>query len=86
MIIIKTKDADEAAFYWTQKGFKLESVETTDGFKRKVLWFVFEADLSDEKYEKLKQDYRNGKTLVEPKMYAMKRADIKSLIRENIFS
>ena len=39
-----------------------------------------------EKYEKLKQDYRNGKTLVEPKMYAMKRADIKNLIRENIFS
>ena len=86
MITIKTKDADEAAFYWTQKGFKLKSVETTDGFKRKVLWFVFEADLSDEKYEKLKQDYRNGKTLVEPKMYAMKRADIKNLIRENIFS
>lgn len=86
MMIIKTKDTDEAAFYWTQEKFKLKTVEKTDGYKRKILWFVFETEMTEEECDKLKQDYRNGKTLVEPKIYAMKRADIKNLIRENIFS
>jgi hypothetical protein len=86
MMIIKTKDADEAAFYWTQNDFELKSVEISEGFKKKILWFVFETDIQEEDFNKLKQDYRNGKTLVEPKMYAIKRAEIKNLIRENIFS
>lgn len=85
MIEVRTKDADEAAFFWTQNGFELTKVETTDGFKRKILWFVFSAETNEEDFNQLKQQYRNGKTLVEPKNYALKRAEVKNLIRENIF-
>lgn len=86
MIEIKTKDSDEATFFWVQDNIELKTVEVTDGFRKKILWFVFEADITDEQLEVLKNDYRNGKTLVEPKLYSAKRAEVKNLIREKIFS
>lgn len=86
MIEIKTKDADEAAFFWVQDKIELRTVEVINGYKKKILWFIFDADISDEEFETLKTDYRNGKTLVEPKQYSIKRAEVKNLIRENIFA
>lgn len=85
-IEIKTKDADEAAFFWTQTDFELSDTEIVDGFRKKVLWFVFTSTLTEEQINALKNDYRNGKTLVEPKQYANKRAEIKGIIREKLFS
>lgn len=85
MIQIRTKDADEAAFYWTQDNISFLKTECKNGYSKKVLWFVFEADMTEENLQTLKNDYRNGKTLVQPKNYASKRAQIKNLIRENIF-
>ena len=83
---IRTKDADEAAFLWVQDRIELMKTELKYGYRKKVLWFVFETSLSEQEFENLRNDYMNGKTLVEPKAYAAKRAEVKNLIRENIFA
>lgn len=83
---IRTKDADEAAFFWVQEKIELSRIELKYGYKKKVLWFVFDSTLSEGEFEDLRNSYLNGKTLVEPKAYAAKRAEVKNLIRENIFS
>lgn len=82
---IRTKDADEAAFLWVQDGFELAGTELKYGYRKKVLWFVFESSIGEEELATLMNDYMNGKTLVEPKAYAARRAEVKNLIRENIF-
>lgn len=83
---IRTKDADEAAFFWVHEKIELSSTELKYGYKKKVLWFVFNSTLSEGEFNDLRNNYLNGKTLVEPKAYAAKRAEVKNLIRENIFS
>ena len=83
---IKTKDADEAAFIWTLDGFNFDKIEKVDGFRKKIINFIFSTDFSEDKVNSILNDYRNGKTLVEPKKYAWKRAEIKEIIKENIFS
>ena len=83
---IATKDADEAAFFWVQEGFGLVRTELKYGYRKKVLWFVFKTELDEKALESLRNDYMNGKTVVEPKAYAAKRAEVKNLIRENVFS
>ena len=81
----RTKDAEEATFYWMQDGIRF----TTTDLKRKrwknVIWFVFETDMTEEQLEALRTDYWNGATKVEPRAYAQKRAEIKNIIKENIF-
>lgn len=86
MIEIKTKDADEAAFFWIQPGVQLVNTECKYGYSKKILWFIFESNMTQEELNTLRNDYRNGKTLVQPKLYASKRSQVKNLIRENIFS
>lgn len=82
---MKTKDADEAAFLWTLEDFDLKTIQKVDGYRKKVIYFVFETKLDEEKVKSIINDYQNGKTLVEPKKYAWKRAEIKQIIKENIF-
>ena len=86
MIQIKTKDADEAAFFWTQPLVEFQNCEIRSDYNRKALWFVFDVQMSDEEFQKLRNDFRNGKTLVEPKAFIAKRNEVKNLIRENIYS
>lgn len=82
---IRTKDADEAAFFWVQDNMRLSGTEVKAGYRKNVLMFVFETDMTDEEFEELRNNYMNGRTRVEPKAYAAKRAEVKNLIRENIF-
>ncbi len=80
---IKTKDTEEASFYWTLDGqFELDHVETTDHFGRIIVWFVFKTNLRQAELEKLKNDYLNGKCLVEPRKFSYRRSEVKSIIRE----
>lgn len=83
---IRTKDADEAAFFWVQDGIEFVGTDIYRGYRKKVLWFLFETQMEKNEFEEFRNDYMNGKTLVEPKAYAAKRAEVKNLIRENIFS
>ena len=82
---IRTKDADEAAFLWVQGNIEFAGTELRHGYRRKVLMFLFETGMSEKEFDDLRNDYMNGKTLVEPKAYAAKRAEVKNLIRENVF-
>ena len=41
--------------------------------------------MTEEQLETLRTDYWNGATKVEPRAYAQKRAEIKNIIKENIF-
>lgn len=82
---IVTKDADEAAFFWVQDKIEFTGTELKYGYRKRVLLFVFESDMSEQEFENLKNDYMNGRTLVEPKAYAAKRAEVKNLIREKVF-
>lgn len=82
---IKTKDADEAAFLWTLDNFDLKNIEKVDGYRKKVIYFIFETKIDKIEVDNILHDYQNGKTLVEPKKYAWKRAEIKEIIKENIF-
>lgn len=82
---IMTKDADEAAFFWVQDRIEFAGTELKLGYRKKVLLFVFETSMTEDEFEGLKNDYMNGRTLVEPKAYAAKRAEVKNLIRENVF-
>lgn len=84
---IKTKDVDEAAFLWTSDDkFSLSGVETSQFYGRNIVWFVFASKMSKEETEKIRNDYRFGKCLVEPRKYASKRSEIKSIIREKCSS
>lgn len=82
---IRTKDADEAAFFWVQDRIEFAGTELKYGYRKKVLLFVFSTEMSEREFEDLKNNYMNGRTLVEPKAYAAKRAEVKNLIRENVF-
>ena len=82
---IRTKDADEAAFFWVQDNIEFKGTELKYGYRKKVLLFVFGTAMSEQEFENLKNNYMNGRTLVEPKAYATKRAEVKNLIRENVF-
>lgn len=80
---VKTKDAEEAAFYWTlEDKFELERVETVEQFGRNIVWFVFGTRLSPLEMDQLKHDYLNGRCLVEPRKYSYRRSEVKSIIRE----
>lgn len=83
---IKTKDSQYATFLWTLGDFQMKGIEKVQGYRKKIVYFVFETKLSQEEIDKLLNDYKNGKTLVEPKQYSWKRAEIKEIIKENIFS
>lgn len=86
MIEIRTKDVDEAAFFWLQNGAELSNVDVKYGFRRKVVWLVFKMPLTEEEFNRLLNDYRNGKTLVEPKAYAEKRGDVSGIIKTKILN
>ena len=85
MYQIKTKDADEAAFLWTLEEFDFKNIEKIDGYRKKVIYFVFETNKTQQEVSSIINDYQNGKMLVEPKKYAWKRAEIKQIIKENIY-
>lgn len=79
--IFKTKDLEESAFYWCQQGVTLEEVETKDGLKRKVVWFVFSFPFDEKEFYDLKFRYIEGKTLVEPLQFSKARSELKQIIR-----
>jgi hypothetical protein len=79
--IFKTKDLEESAFFWIQPGVTLENVETKDGLKRKVVWFVFSFPFDEDKFYELKFRYLEGKSLVEPLQYSKARSELKQIIR-----
>lgn len=82
---IKTKDADEAAFLWTLDKVDFHKIEKVEGYRKAIIYFVFKTDISESQIQNTLNDYRNGKTLVQPKKYAWKRSEIREIIRENIF-
>ena len=61
MMQIRTKDADEAAFFWIQKGVEFQSCEVRTDYNRKSLWFVFNMDMTEMEFQQLRNDFRNGK-------------------------
>lgn len=79
--IFKTKDLEESAFYWVQPGVTLKNVESKDGLKRKVIWFVFSFPMSEDEFYNLKLRYLEGKSLVEPLEYSKARSELKKIIR-----
>ena len=48
--IFKTKDLEESAFYFIQPGVSLDRVESKDGLKRKVIWFVFSFPMTEDEF------------------------------------
>ena len=82
---IRTKDADEAAFFWVQDNIEFKGTELKYGYRKKVLLFVFGTAMSEQEFEDLKNNYMNGRTLVALKAYASERVEVKNLIRENVF-
>ena len=80
---VRTKDAEEAAFYWTlEEKFELDQSETVEHFGRNIVWFVFGTQLTRNELKQLKNDYLNGRCLVEPRKYSYRRSEVKSIIRE----
>ena len=79
--IFKTKDLEESAFYFIQPGVSLDRVESKDGLKRKVIWFVFSFPMTEDEFYDLKFRYLQGKTLVEPLQYSKARSNLKQIIR-----
>lgn len=83
---IITKDAEEAAFIWTQPGAEMIGTEVRNGLHRLIVWFKFALPMTEEEYEALMNYYRNGKALVDPRAYSARRLEIKHLIKSNVFS
>lgn len=81
---VRTKDAEEAAFYWThEEKFELSKIETIEHFGKNIVWFIFNTTLNDKELDQLKNDYLNGRCLVEPRKYSYRRSEVKGIIREN---
>ena len=80
---VRTKDVEEAAFYWTlEEKFELDQIETVEHFGRNIVWFIFGTQLTRNELKQLKNDYLNGRCLVEPRKYSYRRSEVKSIIRE----
>ena len=82
---IKTKDADQAAFLWTLDNIDLQRIQKSEGYRKTIVYFVFKTSLSEQQVESILNDYKNGKTLVQPKKYAWKRGQIRQIIKQNIY-
>lgn len=82
---IRTKDADQAAFLWTLDNVDLQKIQKSQGYRKIIIYFVFETSLSEQQVSNILSDYKNGKTLVEPKKYAWKRGQIRQIIKQNIY-
>lgn len=82
--LISTKDTEEAAFFWTMDDrFTMAGTEIERRYGRIVVWFKFTTELAEEALAKLRDDYANGRTLVEPRKYAYRRAEIRNIILNN---
>lgn len=82
-VTIKTKDAEEAAFYWTlDDKFELSNIETTEHFGRQLVWFCFSTNLPYEEVNQLRKKYNSGHCTVEPRKYSYRRQEIKRIIHE----
>ena len=81
---IRTKDMEEAAFLWTDEDrFGLVNIETTRGYgNRTVVWFCFSTQLPEDTVTQLRNDYRMGKCLVEPRKYSSRRLQVKNIVRD----
>lgn len=77
----KTKDLEESAFYLVQPGVSLERVESKEGLKRKIIWFVFSFPMTEDEFYDLKFRYLQGKASVEPLQYSKARSELKQIIR-----
>lgn len=79
--IVKTKDVEEAAFYWTlDDKFKLTNIETTEKFGRTFVWFCFSTKLSKQEISVLQDNYNSGNCSVEPRKYSYRRQEIRHII------
>lgn len=81
-----TKDADEATFLWLQSVCVLERIDKDDGFRKPIVFFVFSYTCSEEDFNVLIDSFRKGNSLVEPKSFAWKRAEIRRIIHEHLYS
>ena len=64
---IKTKDAEQATFLWTHDDIYLQKIQTIQSSYKKIVFFVFGTQRKSQQILSLLNDYRNGKTLVQPK-------------------
>lgn len=82
-MFIKTKDTEEAAFYWTlDNKFKLENIESVNKFGKQIMWFCFSSELPQDEIKKIQSDYNSGQCLVEPRKYSYRRQEIKRIIHD----
>ena len=75
----RTKDLNQAAFMWCQKGAKLRDVQGTRGTNT-TIFFVFELAMSQEELKQLLFDYANGDTRVEPQDFITKQGNIRDML------
>lgn len=80
---VRTKDSEEASFLWTMdEHFSLDKVDTVENYGKPLIWFEFVTDYEAGDIEAIRNDYRLGRCLVEPRCYANKRTEIKNIVRE----
>lgn len=78
---LKTKDADEAAFFWTMDDkFSLSNIETIEQYNRQLVWFYFTTSLSESDVEQIRKEYNRGLCSVEPRKYSYRRREIRRII------
>jgi len=84
---VQTRDTEEATFLWLQPEIEFKNVflrsRSTGGH---TVVFVFEHILTDGQLSMLRNDYYNGKTLVEPKAHIRRLEDLKNILHEALRS
>ena len=88
MITLRTKDIDEAAYWWTHKdiSFAGVSIRPADGKSKRKVYFLFKVvELSEENVEQIKNDFMNDKALVNPRTFSQKQNDVRSQLRESLY-
>ena len=86
-IVLKTKDSDEAAYFWTRDAeFDLRALGQSNNGRHCIIWFGFTSTLSKDEVQRLRNDYHNGRARVEPRKYAYRRSEIRNIIHEKFKS
>lgn len=79
-----TKDAEEATYLWLQNICTLDRVETDDGLRKPIVFFVFTHECSRDDFKQILDEFQKGNALVEPKSFAWKRSEIRRIINRQL--
>lgn len=76
-----TKDVNFGAYLWSLSGVG----QIGDYFDDRTVYFEFEIpDITEEEFQQVQMDFRNGKTVVDPLEFCKRQDQLRQIVRNYI--